>query len=315
LVTPRGLDLLHLKKSFHELRQETLVSAPRILGVDAGGTGTRAVLMRDGALVARFDDGPLNLLLHDDAFERLVLLVKESGATAAGLGLAGLRGAAEGRALQDKLSAATGVDIAVADDTEVALLGAFDGGPGIVVIAGTGSNAFGRDASGRAARVGGHGFLLGDEGSAYSIANRALRAALRSHDGTGAKSVTLEDAVTTAYGLDFDAIVRLVHSNPGDRQLVARVARVVMQLDDPVVVQILDDASQALVTMASALRAKLGDDLPVAMHGGIFGNARIREAFVAGTGAVEPARTPEFGALHLLAAATGAYRDGGWAVR
>jgi hypothetical protein len=88
-----------------------------------------------------------------------------------------------------------------------------------------------------------------------------------------------------------------------------------MQLDDPVVVQILDDASQALVTMASALRAKLGDDLPVAMHGGIFGNARIREAFVAGTGAVEPARTPEFGALHLLAAATGAYRDGGWAVR
>jgi N-acetylglucosamine kinase-like BadF-type ATPase len=296
-----------------ELRQETLVSAPRILGVDAGGTGTRAVLVSDGTLVARFDDGPLNLLLHDDAFERLVLLVKESGATAAGLGLAGLRGAAEGRALQEKLSAATGVDIAVADDTEVALLGAFDGAPGIVVIAGTGSNAFGRDAAGRAARVGGHGFLLGDEGSAYSIANRALRAALHSHDGTGPKSAMLEDAVTATYGLDFDAIVRLVHSNPADRQLVARVARVVMQLDDPLVVQILDDAAQSLVTMASALRSKLGDDLPVAMHGGIFGNARIRAAFVAGTGAVEPAKTPEFGALHLVAESSGARRDDGWA--
>ena len=289
------------------------MSAPRILGVDAGGTGTRAVLVSDGAVVARFDDGPLNLLLHDDAFERLVLLIKESGATAAGLGLAGLRGAAEGRALQEKLSAATGADVAIADDTEVALLGAFDGGPGIVVIAGTGSNAFGRDAQGRAARVGGHGFLLGDEGSAYWIANTALRAALHSHDGTGPKSAALEDAVAAVYGLDFDAIVRLVHTNPADRQLVARAARAVMELDDPLMGKILDDAAQALVTMALALRAKLGDDLPVAMHGGIFGNPRIRDAFVAGTGAVEPAKSPEFGALHLLTTMSGAgHRDEGW---
>jgi hypothetical protein len=66
--------------------------------------------------------------------------------------------------------------------------------------------------------------------------------------------------------------------------------------------------------MASALRSRLGDDLPVAMHGGIFNNARIRDAFVAGTGAVEPAKTPEFGALHLLTAASGVRRDEGWAV-
>jgi N-acetylglucosamine kinase-like BadF-type ATPase len=291
-----------------------LVSPPRILGVDAGGTGTRAVLVSDGAVVARFEDGPLNLLLHDDAFERLVLLIKESGATAAGLGLAGLRGAAEGRALQDELRAATGVDVAVADDTEVALLGAFDGGPGIVVIGGTGSNAFGGDAQGRAARVGGHGFLLGDEGGAYSIAAAALRAALRSHDGVGPKSSPLEDAVTGVYGLDFDAIVRLVHSNPADRQLVARAARVVMELDDPLMREILDDAAQALVTMALALRSRLGDDLPVAMHGGIYQNSRIREAFVAATGAVEPVKSPEFGALHLLTAMGGAIRrDEGWA--
>jgi N-acetylglucosamine kinase-like BadF-type ATPase len=290
------------------------VSGKSVLGVDAGGTGTRAVLVRDGATVARFEDGPLNLLLHEDALARLVLLIKETGATAAGLGLAGLRGGAEGRLLQEKLSAATGADVAVADDTEVALLGAFDGAPGIVVIAGTGSNAFGRDVQGRAARVGGHGFLLGDEGSAYSIANKALRAALRSHDGTGPKSASLEDAVTGVYGLDFDAIVRLVHSNPADRQLVARAARVVMELDDPLMREILDDAAQALVTMALALRAKLGADLPVAMHGGVFGNPRIRQAFVTDTGAVAPAKPPEFGALHLLTTMSGAsHRDEGWA--
>jgi N-acetylglucosamine kinase-like BadF-type ATPase len=163
--------------------------------------------------------------------------------------------------------------------------------------------------------VGGHGFLLGDEGSAYWIANQALRAALHSHDGTGPNSQALEHAITAAYSLDFDAIVRLVHSNPADRQLVARVARVAMELDDPVLVEILDRAAVSLATMALALRAKLGDDLPVAMHGGIFGNERIRSRFVADTGAVAPAQPPEFGAIQLLAPSSGGERhhDLGWA--
>jgi glucosamine kinase len=295
-----------------DVQRERLVSGSRVLGVDAGGTATRAVLVSGGEVVTRFEDGPLNLLLHENAFERLVLLIKESGATAAGLGLAGLRGEAEGRHLQERLSAVTRAEVAVADDTEVALLGAFQGEPGIVVIAGTGSNALGRAADGRAARVGGHGFLVGDEGSAYWIASRALRAALHSYDGTGPKSSALEDAVTGVYGLDFDAIVRLVHSNPADRQLVAKVARVAMELGDPVVDAILDDAAAALATMATALQAKLGDDLPVAMHGGIFGNERIRSRFVAATGAVAPAQPPELGAL-LLLSDEAMRRDLGWA--
>lgn len=288
------------------------MSSSRLLGVDAGGTATRAVLVGDGGVIARFEDGPLNLLLHDDAFERLVLLIRESGATGAGLGLAGLRGQEAATKLEERLQDATGIDVAVADDTEVALLGAFQGGPGIVVIAGTGTNAFGRDADGRAARVGGHGFLLGDEGSAYWIANRALRAALHSHDGTGPKSARLEQALTELYHLDFDSIVRLVHSNPADRQLVARAARVVMELDDPLMNEILDDAARSLATMAAALRATLGDDLPVAMHGGIFGNERIRSRFVAATGAVTPKEAPEFGALRLLSDDV-RRRDMGWA--
>ena len=290
-----------------------------VLGVDAGGSATRAVLVRDGAVVSRFSEGPLNLMLHADAFERLVALIKESGAGAAGLGLAGLRGQAEGEELQRRLVAATGARVVVADDTEIALMGAFEGGPGIVVIAGTGSNAFGRDAHGRAARAGGYGFLLGDDGSAYAVANQALRAALHSVDGTGPKSAALERAVLDGYGLDFDGIVRLVHSAPGDRQLVARIARVVLQLDDPVVRQIVDRAADALAALAHALRERLGADLPVAMHGGMFQDAAIRERFVAATGAVMPAASPEFGAVLLavreIETAPGAVaaRDAGWA--
>jgi glucosamine kinase len=287
------------------------VSGVPVLGVDAGGSATRAVLMVDGEVIRRFDEPPLNLLLHTDAFDRLAALIAESGAQAAGLGLAGLRGRDQAAELQLRLVEATGVDVVVADDTEVALLGAFGGGPGIVVICGTGSNAFGRAADGRTARVGGHGFLLGDEGGAYWIANQALRAALHSHDGTGPKAPVLEQAVTSAYGCDFDAIVRTVYRDVADRQVVAKLARVVMTLDDPVMVAILDAGADFLVVMAQALRTALGADLPVAMHGGVFGNAHVRARFVAATGAVESARAPEFGAVELAGGSTAATK-GHW---
>ncbi|MDQ1487247.1 MAG: hypothetical protein QOJ62_2940, partial [Actinomycetota bacterium] len=162
------------------------------------------------------------------------------------------------------------------------------------------------------ARVGGYGYLVGDEGSAYWIASQALRAALHSHDGTGPKSTLLEDAVTRAYGLDFDAIVRHVYTNSADRQLIAHLARQVMAVDDPVVAGIIDDGADFLAQMAHALRQKLGPDLPVAMHGGIFQDRNIRARFMKATGAVEPARSPEFGAV-LLAQAGAAERDMGWA--
>lgn len=274
-----------------------------ILGVDAGGSGTRAVLVRNGAVVARYEDRPLNVLLHPDAVSRLVALIQGSRASAAGLGLAGIRGSQEAEKLRAVLAAETGVTVAVADDTEAAFLGAFRGEPGIIVIAGTGSNAFGRNGSGRAARVGGHGFLLGDDGGGYWIANRAIRAALHSYDGTGPKSPALEAAVLAGFGMTddgFDGVVRVVHSAPADRHVVARLAPVVMALDDPVVSGILDDAAAALIAMANALRGRLGADLPVAMHGGVFQNPRIRERFVAATGAVEPAEAPEFGAIRLV---------------
>ncbi len=257
-----------------------------ILGVDAGGTGTRAVLVRSGVVTERFSEGPLNVLLHPDAVDRLVRLIARSGAALAGLGLPGVNGVAEAERLQSLLRARTGVAVVVSDDVEVALLGAFNGGPGIVVSAGTGSNAIGRDARGVTARVGGHGFLLGDEGSGYWIGAQALRAALRSADGTGPRSRALEAAVTGAYQESLAAIVRRVHSAPTDRHLVARITSVIAPMDDPVVDRILTRAARHLARLADALRERLGP-LPVAMAGGVFGAPPVRERFVAATGAVD----------------------------
>lgn len=277
-----------------------------MLGVDAGGSATRAVLMEDAQILSRFDEPPLNVLLHADAFERLVGLITASGAAAAGLGLAGLRGREQAAEMGRRLEAATRIEVIVVDDTEAALAGAFGFEPGIVVIAGTGSNAVGRGGDGRIARAGGYGFLLGDEGGAYWFGSQALRAALRSHDGSGPKSAALEAAVADEYGLDFDGIVRLVYRDPVDRQLLSRLARTVTSLyDDPVMTEILDAGCDYLVALASLLREKLGgtDQLagepPVAMHGGVFRSSYVRGRFAEATGAQAAARPPEFGAVDL----------------
>ncbi len=281
------------------------MSAVPVLGVDAGGSATRVVVVADGQLLARSEQPPLNVLFHADAFERLAALITGSGAVAAGLGLAGLRGREHAAQIERRLAAATGVDVVVVDDAEAALVGAFGDGPGVVVIAGTGSNALGRGIDGTTARAGGYGFLLGDEGGAYWFASQALRAALRSHDGSGRKSAALEAAVTQEYGLDFDAIVRLVYSDVGDRQLVARLARTVMEVeDDPVMAAILDAGCDYLAALANLLRTQLNTglgsgEMPVAMHGGVFRNPYVHARFVAATGALPAARAPEFGAVDL----------------
>jgi len=340
-----------------------------VVGVDAGGTGSRAVVVLDGVLVERRELGPLNVLLHADAVDRLAELLTEVGASAAGMGLAGVRSAGRAASLGAELTTRSGATVAVGDDTDAALAGAFRGGPGIVLVAGTGSGAAGRDAAGRAARVGGHGFLLGDEGGGYWIGREAVRAALRAADGTG-PSTALIALVEDAFGSLADA-ERLVHASPTDRTLLAgllpavaaaagpapgRSARVAAgptraagttvaagiaaatgrrttgiteatdtsraayaqaaggrasgaaaraageageEARDEQAGRILVEAAGHLADLADAVRARLGP-LPVAITGGVFRCAPIRDAVVARTGAIDPAEPPEIGAIRLL---------------
>jgi N-acetylglucosamine kinase-like BadF-type ATPase len=281
-----------------------------ILGVDATSAGTQAILVQDGEVIHRTTETGMDVMLDPKAFDKLALLVKESGATVAGIGVAGLNSPREAALLEMRLRSETGVSVTVGDDTETAQLGAFNGGPGIVVIAHSGSNSFGRDATGRAARSGGHGHLVGDEGSLYWIASRAVRLALRSRDGRGRKSQVLEDAVKAAYGTDLPGVVTRVTAAAGDPSVVVRVAKALMDVDDPVARSVLDDASDDLVAHVTALRAALGN-LPVAMYGSVFQNAYLRQRFVAATNAIDAMNTPVFGAV-VLASNQVRDRDMGW---
>ena len=275
-----------------------------ILGVDAGGTRTRAVLVRDGAVVDRFDEGPLNAALDADAAERLAALIMRSGAERAGVGVPGLRREQAQAELAAKLSTWTGVRVAVADDGEIALRGAFRGGPGIAVVAGTGSIALGRDAAGRRARAGGHGYLLGDEGGGYWIGREAVRAALRSYDGTGPQT-ELEELVPARLGGSLAWVVETVYASPVDRSRLAGLVPLVADAAraDGVAAALLDEAGDRLAELARAVRTQLGD-LDVAAVGGVFRVRAVLDRFQRQTGALEPAEPPELGAVRLAQAAS-----------
>jgi N-acetylglucosamine kinase-like BadF-type ATPase len=248
-------------------------------------------------VVERRDLGPINVLLHPDAVDRLAAAVTGAGAQAAGFGLAGLRSAEHARELSAELERRTGARVAVGDDTDAALAGAFAGRPGIVVIAGTGSGAAGRDAAGRTVRVGGHGYLLGDEGGGYWIGREAVRVALRAADGTGPPT-----ALTALVRREFGSLAgaeRQVHQHPTERGLLARLVPLVAELADPQAARILTAAAAHLVELAEAVQRRLGP-LPVAGVGGVFRCPAVRDAVAARTGATEPAEPPELGALRLL---------------
>lgn len=271
-----------------------------VVGVDAGGTGSRAVVVDGGAVVERRDLGPINVLLHPDALDRLAGVVTDTGAAAAGFGLAGLRSDEHAREIAAELKTRTGARIAVGDDTDAALAGAFEGKPGIVVIAGTGSGAAGRDAARRTERVGGHGYLLGDEGGGYWVGREAVRAAMRGADGTGPPTA-LTALVRQAFTSLTDA-EQQVHQHPTDRELLARLVPAVALAardGDAEAARILTAAGAYLIELAEAVRTRLGP-LPVAGVGGIFRCRPIAAVFQAATGAQQPAEPPELGAIRLL---------------
>jgi glucosamine kinase len=278
----------------------TLPSLPgRILGIDVGGSGTRVILLESGTVTARPDGPPMNALLTDGFAAQLSQIIEAADATAAGVGMAGLRQPGQARDLSEALSRQTGRPVHVTGDADSARAGAFLGAPGVVVIAGTGSMASGWNGE-SSARAGGHGFLLGDEGSAYWIGRAAVRAALRWEDGMGGGSAPIHRAVIQAVGHDLDALIGEVCTHPAERGLLTALAPVVTALaaEDPEARKIALRAAEHLAALAEAIRRRLGP-LPVAGAGRVFSAPVIWDRFAELTGAVRPLAAATVGAALL----------------
>ena len=211
----------------------------------------------------------------------------------------------------------------VDNDARIALTGAIGFGPGAVVIAGTGSVSFGRNAAGEEARAGGWGPVLGDEGSAYGIARAGLGAVLRAYDGRGPETKMLE-ILASDYEIAASEIARFVYATTTHADDIARYSRMVFdaaQQDDAVAMAILRDAGRELAAcvLAVARRLRMIDTaFPVAHVGGAFHAGEALLAPMRETIAAEapraaigpPQRTPVEGAALMAILASEAPRPG-----
>jgi len=162
------------------------------------------------------------------------------------------------------------------NDALVALVAGVGEAPGVVVICGTGSIAYGRNAQDQAARAGGWGYILGDEGSGYWIGRRALRAVARAADGRG-PATALTARVLSHFAIRAPSeLVGEIYDRQLRHHALAQVARLVQQAreqGDPVATQILEAAAHELVGAARSVVERLrmaGDAFDFVLAGGVF---------------------------------------------
>jgi N-acetylglucosamine kinase-like BadF-type ATPase len=195
-------------------------------------------------------------------------------------------------------------------DALIALSGATAGEPGVVTIAGTGSIAFGRNSGGRTARAGGWGHTFGDEGGAFDLVRKAVRAALRFEEGWGPPTA-LRDALLEAAGSagNMNDLLHRFYTSEFPRARIAAFAPLVNEValaGDAVARDILNDAAQSLATIAAAVREQLfapGEIVTMSYAGGAFRSVMLLERFrllvelVDGTRVTAPRFGPAAGAL------------------
>jgi glucosamine kinase len=170
-----------------------------VIGIDAGGTKTLCLLADDqGTVVGQARGAGANLQAHGELqVEKVVHDVMDQAIgdrdivpAAICLGIAGVDRPGDHAMIRGIMKRiGFKARILIVNDALIALEAGTPGQPGIVVISGTGSIAYGRNAAGEAARSGGWGYVLGDEGSGYWIGRAALRAVLRAADQRGPETM------------------------------------------------------------------------------------------------------------------------------
>jgi glucosamine kinase len=284
---------------------------PYYLGIDGGGTKTTCAVGDESRILATATSGPSNIVRAGEARARESLhegvrqACAAAGITPAQIVRTCVGGSGAGRPdraaiLQNILAEILATPINVVGDMHIALEAAFGEGPGVIVIAGTGSIAYGRDAQGNTARAGGWGFAISDEGSAHWIGRAAVSAALRAADqiennqtdrirpreSHGAESTQspLITALLKAWDVTTVAdLARTANSIPPPD--FAALFPAVLASADHLSTQILAQAGRELAQLAAIVTHRLFSEdsspsVPVAITGGVFRHAQVvREIF------------------------------------
>ncbi len=220
------------------------------VGVDLGGTWIRAVILRDGRATRR-----VRRVSGLPELAKVLPSLLGTQRTVASLVVAAraVWTAAERAALRRRLRPLAD-RVEVISDVEAALLGALGDGPGVLILAGTGSIVLGRDGRGRLARAGGLGPLLGDEGSAFWLGREWLR--LRPAAAGVARALSRRPDAVARIAAGAPAV--LARARRGDRRARAIAAA----------------GQEHLATQAASVIRRLGLATPVAISwsGGLLGN-------------------------------------------
>ena len=281
-----------------------------VIGIDGGGTGTRARLTRaDGEVLGFAQAGPSALgqgvqqawnnvsQAIDQSFRIANVHAWGPEECAVGLGLAGAIVAAHNR---DFMQAANRfAEIELANDGYTALLGAHAGRPGALVAAGTGSIGEALRDDGQHVSVGGWGYPVGDEGSGAWLGMRAMREAQHATDGRGAAG-PLVRAIWAVAGNSREAL--LAWCERAGQHAYAGLAPFVFDSEaaDARAAQLLNDAARALDSIALALDPD--GRLPLVVSGSIGQRLQPRLAPSIRARLVEPLGDAVDGALRLVRA-------------
>jgi N-acetylglucosamine kinase-like BadF-type ATPase len=276
-----------------------------LIGADVGGSKT-AVGVSDGEAVLSRAEGPGAAVRPGRALASASVIAEVVRQALAGAGrLTGdvlyVGAAGAGREPErDELRKALRTEnlagtVVVATDIEIALAAAFDEGPGIVVSAGTGSVAVGRDRSGKRHRIGGYGWQMGDEGSGYAIGRAALGAVSRAADGRSPRTALSDRILAASRSDSFDALVRwAAGASPAEVAALAPHVLDVAAHGDPLAQGIADYAARELTQLAICMLPVMEVEPPVgvAITGGLLsGEGPLRRSVVARL-REEPGLTP-----------------------
>ncbi|MEN2466214.1 BadF/BadG/BcrA/BcrD ATPase family protein [Ornithinibacillus sp. JPR2-1] len=266
-----------------------------VIGIDGGGTKTQVVLTdMEGRVVSHTQYGSTNpnavskselidtfQTIFHDLQQSVPDVVRNVSTIFAGISGAGSQQSASlvTEVIQSTLP--SDVKVKVEPDSVNALYAGTYGKPGIVQISGTGSITFGVNENNQQGRVGGWGYLLGDEGSGYDFGRKGIMAVLQHEDGRG-PSTMLKDILFSYFQVTSgrELIDQIYHSR-APRMTIAQVSKLVFQAyeaGDAVVATMMQNVAKDISHSIKTLDQKLfttNNELEVILCGGLFSNRLI----------------------------------------
>lgn len=274
-----------------------------VLGIDGGGTKTTGVIANSrGEKLAEDTVGSTNpnsigIKALKDAFDTLFMSLKQQNPDAYSqivhvfAGIAGGAHPQNKRDIKQLISSlvAEEVDVTVDNDAITALYSGTLGTPGIVQIAGTGSITYGLNDQGERDRVGGWGYLLGEEGSGYALGSDALRTSFSAYDGTGDQT-ELQTLICSFFQVNsVPDIVHQIYHATNIKEQIASLSRLVVEAadnEDAVAMRIVQRNGRAIGESINCLSRKLFNGrerdkgIPVVLTGGVFNRLDLFKPFI-----------------------------------